>query len=96
MIFAICGLTVVGTGTERAGTLSIAASDDWARAADDPATPIAAHNKMTANRGMAAVGFLIAFSLLYFCDRFCVLDEYRGANASGVPLQHHQPSIIPE
>jgi hypothetical protein len=66
MILAICGLTVVGTGTERAGTFSIAASDVWARAADEPAAPIAAHKIMTADRRMTSVGFLIAFSLRIF------------------------------
>jgi hypothetical protein len=69
MILAICGLTVVGTGTERAGTFSMPASD-WARTADEPAIPIAAHKIMTADSSMASVGFLIAFSLLYFYDRF--------------------------
>jgi hypothetical protein len=74
MILAICGLTVEGTGTDRAGTFSTPASEDWARAADEPAAPIAAHKIMTADRRMASVGFLIAFSLLYFLyfyDRFC-------------------------
>jgi hypothetical protein len=65
MIFAICGLTVEGTGTDRAGTFSMPASD-WARAADEPATPIAAHKIMTADKRMASVGFLIAFSLSFF------------------------------
>jgi hypothetical protein len=66
MILAICGLTVPGTGTERAGTFSIPASDDWARAADEPAVPIAAHKITTADRTMASVGFLITFSLYIF------------------------------
>jgi hypothetical protein len=96
MIFAICGLTVEGTGTDRAGTLSIPASGDWAWAADEPVTPIAAHKIMTADRRMASVGFLIAFSLVFFLTILSALDEYRGANALDAPLQHHGSSIIPE
>src|SRR3984893_18842868 len=48
MIFAICGLTVVGTGTERAGTSSIAAPAVWACPAGDPTIPIAAHKSAVA------------------------------------------------
>jgi hypothetical protein len=45
MIFAICGLTVAGTGTDRAGTSNIAELAVWACPAGNPRVPIAAHQK---------------------------------------------------
>jgi hypothetical protein len=62
MIFAICGLTVDGTGTERAGTSSV-----WAAAA--PAVPIATHNSIVARSAdvthvwIPPAGCFIAFPL---------------------------------
>jgi hypothetical protein len=126
MIFAICGLTVEGTGTMRAGTFSIAASAVWAWAVGKPTIPIAAHkknatqDKNAAHKNIArrcafpgvpppSTGFRITPSLPFLlyvlnifigflllrrvCER---LDEYRGANALIVFLQHHRPAIIPE
>jgi hypothetical protein len=64
MIFAICGLTVVGTGTARAGTSSVCA---WA--AVNPTTAIAAHNSAVArssdvtNGWIPVAGFFIALPL---------------------------------
>jgi hypothetical protein len=80
MILAICGLTVVGTGTERAGTSSI-----WAWAGNEPAIPIAAHNSVVMRSFDAttvripAAGFLIAFPLIFLFvlthrDDLCALD----------------------
>jgi hypothetical protein len=68
MIFAICGLTVEGTGTERAGTFSIAASTAWARAAGEPDVAVAAHkNPAVSNRRVTTIrtppaGFLMALT----------------------------------
>jgi hypothetical protein len=72
MIFAICGLTVVGTGTECAGTSSIGEFAVWACATAKPAIPIAAHKSalavkchLTALR-IPLARRLIAFSLFGF------------------------------
>jgi hypothetical protein len=86
MIFAICGLTVDGTGTERAGTSSIGDAAVCAAAALNPAIPIAAHNSVVArsaggtNLRIPAAGSVIAFPLFFFIrasthrDDLCALD----------------------
>jgi hypothetical protein len=56
MIFAICGLTVDGTGTERAGTSSV-----WAWAVVKPGNAIAAHNSIaTRSAGVTNVRISVA------------------------------------
>jgi hypothetical protein len=68
MIFAICGLTVEGTGTECAGTFNIAASTVWAGAAGKPTAAIATHKKLAVRNcrvtpiRIRSGGFLMAFS----------------------------------
>jgi N-acyl-D-aspartate/D-glutamate deacylase len=63
MIFAICGLTVDGTGTERAGTSSVCA--------DAAVATIAAHNSVAVCNflitapGILLVGFFIAFPVQF-------------------------------
>jgi hypothetical protein len=48
MIFAICRLTVLGTGTARAGTSSIGEFAVWAFAAGKATIPAAAHIRAVA------------------------------------------------
>ncbi|HEV7601300.1 MAG TPA: hypothetical protein VGO49_13745 [Bradyrhizobium sp.] len=99
MIFAICGLTVVGTGTERAGTSSTGVAAVCAVAAGNPVAPIAAHNSVVArsldvtNVRIAAAGFFIAFPGSVFCSCF---NEYRDDARQTLFLQPRQRSIIPE
>jgi hypothetical protein len=96
MIFAICGLTVVGTGTERAGTSSV-----WACAAVKPANPIAAHNSAVArspdltNAWIPIAGFFIAFSLFSLLIRASTHIATICARWT-LPLQPHRCGIIPE
>jgi hypothetical protein len=72
MIFAICGLTVDGTGTERAGTSSTGDAAVCAAAALNPAIPIAAHNSVVApsfdaaNLWIPAIGFFIVSPVFLF------------------------------
>jgi hypothetical protein len=64
MIFAICGLTVMGTGTERAGTSSV-----WAWAA---VKTIAAHNSIAVhNFVVTAVEFPASFFIALPCSVSC-------------------------
>jgi hypothetical protein len=98
MIFAICGLTVDGTGTEREGTSSIGDAAVCAAAALNPAIPIATHNSVVApssdvtNLRIPATGFFIAFPLFFY---WC-FNASRRFVCGTLPLQPHRCRIIPE
>jgi hypothetical protein len=91
MIFAICGLTVEGTGTDRAGTSSV-----WAWAVVET---MAAHNNAatgsfrTTAVEFPAVGIFIAAPLFNFLLFF---NADRDDAHQTPPLQPHARSIIPQ
>jgi hypothetical protein len=92
MIFAICGLTVVGTGTECAGTSSTGEFSVCACPAGKPAIPAAAHNSAVPPsfhlaKGFPLAGSLIAFSLFVF---FLMFKECATTHLlKAFPLQPH-------
>jgi hypothetical protein len=96
MIFAICGLTVLGTGTERAGTFSIGASAVWARAVEEAI--IAAHKIIATRRctfeiRTASLGFLIACSpaVCYecLCWRFYIAVQTPSTSTATPSVGHY-------
>jgi hypothetical protein len=90
MIFANCGLTVVGTGTDRAGTSSV-----WAWAVLSTIAvhnSVAVHNLVVTAVEFPAAGFFIALP----CSVSCSSTKDRDDARQTLPLQPHGPSIIPE
>jgi hypothetical protein len=100
MIFAIWGLTVLGTGKERAGTSSTGAV--WALPTDGPSSPNIPHKTaaardfhITAAR-ISFAGALIAFpqfNFLCFRRTHCVLLCNPGARLLFLQGATNHPSI---
>jgi hypothetical protein len=102
MIFAICGLTVVGAGTDRAGTSSMAGAAVWACPAGRSTIPIAAHKNTIARGGRVATTrtALAGAALIALPPVPSFLNASRNgaiySRAADILLQHQAPVNIPE
>jgi hypothetical protein len=90
MIFAIWGLTVLGTGTERAGTSSTGTV--WVLPADGPSSPNIPH------KNAAARDFHITAARISFAGAPIAFPQFNFLcfrRALRAPLQPRCPAIIP-